>query len=83
LQEGIAVMPIESIHCHVLGAHVTRITRIEGEPSQIICAEYDKPTGDCRLKKASREGGPLSQLLERVSEHELDTKSVRCHLCVW
>ena len=74
-------MPIESIHCHVLGAHVTRITGLEGEIVRIICAEYDEPTGDCRLKKAGRQGGPLSQLLERVSEEALDTKSVRCHLC--
>jgi hypothetical protein len=74
-------MPIESIHCHVLGAHVTRITGLEGDVVRIICAEYDGPTGDCRLKKAGRQGGPLSQLLERVSEEALDTKSVRCHLC--
>jgi len=74
-------MPIESIHCHVLGAHVTRITGLEGEVVRLICAEYDEPTGDCRLKKVGRQGGPLSQLLERVSEKALDTKSVRCHLC--
>ena len=24
-------MPIESIHCHVLGAHLTRIIGLEGE----------------------------------------------------
>ena len=74
-------MPIESIHCHVLGAHMTRITGLEGEIVRIICAEYDEPTGECRLKKTGRQGGPLSQLLERVSEEALDTKSVRCHLC--
>ena len=75
-------MAIESIYCHVLGAHVTRMTGLEGEVVRIICVEYDEPTGDCRLKKAGRQGGPLSQLLERVSEEALDTKSVRCHLCV-
>ena len=74
-------MPIESIHCHVLGARVTRIPGLEGEVVRLICAEYDEPTGDCRLKKAGRQGGLLSQLLERVSEEALDTKSVRCHLC--
>ena len=74
-------MPIESIHCHVLGANVTRIIGLEGEIVRLICAEYDEPTGDCRLKKAGRQGGPLSQLLERASEEVLDTKSVRCHLC--
>ena len=36
-------MPIESIHCHVLGAHVTRITGLEGEVVRLICAEYDEP----------------------------------------
>ena len=35
-------MPIESIHCHVLGAHVTRITGLEGDVVRIICAEYDE-----------------------------------------
>ncbi len=35
-------MPIESIHC-VLGAHITRITGLEGEIVRIICAEYDEP----------------------------------------
>ena len=54
-------MPIESIHCHVLGAHVTRITGLEGDVVRIICAEYDGPTGDCRLKKAERQGGPLAR----------------------
>jgi hypothetical protein len=50
-------MAIESIHCHVLGAHVTRITGLEGDVVRIICAEYDEPTGGCRLKKAGRQGG--------------------------
>lgn len=73
-------MPIESIHCHVLGAHVTRITGLEGDVVRIVSAEYDGPTGDGRLKKAGRQGGPLSQWLERVTEEALDAKSVQCHL---
>lgn len=32
------------------------------------------------MKKAGRQGGPLSQLLERVADEALDTKSVSCHL---
>ena len=73
-------MAIESVRCPVLGAHVTRVTDLEGEPVRIICPEYDEPTGICRLKKGAREGGPLSQLLERVSEEALDTKNIRCDL---
>jgi hypothetical protein len=73
-------MPMESSYCHVLGGHVTRITSLEGGSVRIICAEYEEPTGDCRLKKAGRQGGPLSQLLERVADEALDTKSVSCHL---
>ena len=74
-------MPIESIHCHILGAHISRITGLGGEIVRIVCVEYDEPTRDCRLKRAGRQGGPLSQLLERASHEVLDTKSVRCHLC--
>jgi hypothetical protein len=73
-------MPIESVYCHVLGGQVTRITDLEGESVRIICTQYEEPTGDCRLKKAGRQGGPLSQLLERVADESLDTKSVGCHL---
>lgn len=32
-------MAIESVYCHVLGGHVTRITGLEGEIVRIICAE--------------------------------------------
>jgi hypothetical protein len=73
-------MPMESIYCHVLGGQVTRITGLEGESIRIICVQYEEATGDCRLKKAGRKGGPLSQLLERVADETLDTKSVSCHL---
>jgi hypothetical protein len=74
-------MAIESVRCPVLGAHVTRITDLEGEPVRLICAEYEERTGVCRLKKSALEGGPLSQLLERISEEALDTKNIRCGLC--
>jgi hypothetical protein len=76
-------MGISSVKCPVLGANVTRVSDLEGEMTQIICAEYDEPTGICRLKKSTAQGGMLSQLLERVSESEemLTTKNMRCDLC--
>ena len=40
--------------CPVLGANVTRVTDLEGEMPKLICAEYDEPTGICRLKKERR-----------------------------
>ena len=73
-------MAIESVRCPVLSAHVTRVTNLEGELVRIICAEYEEHAGTCRLKKSARQGGPLSQLLERVSEKALASKSVRCDL---
>ena len=73
-------MPIESVFCHVLSGQVTRITDLEGGFVRIICPQYEEPTGDCRLKRAGRQGGPLSQLLERVADETLDTKSISCHL---
>jgi len=73
-------MAINSVRCPVLGANVTRVTDLEGETTKVICAEYEKPTGICRLKKSAFEGGMLSQLLERVSENALDSKNTRCVL---
>jgi hypothetical protein len=72
-------MAMTSIRCPVLGAHVTRVTDLEGNVTRIICAEYEESTGICRLKKTALEGGPLAQLLERMSE---DTPNTRSTLCV-
>jgi hypothetical protein len=73
-------MAIRSVHCPVLGAHVTQVTDLEGAVTRIICTEYEASDGTCRLKTSAREGGPLGQLLERVSENTLDTRSPRCVL---
>lgn len=74
-------MGISSVQCPVLGANVTRVTDLEGEMTNMICAEYDEPTGICRLTKSAARGGMLSQLLEGVSEETLETKNMRCDLC--
>ena len=73
-------MAITTIHCHVLGATVTRITDLEGAVSRIICPEYQESTGLCRLLRHAETGGPLSRLLERVAEGALDRRGVRCDL---
>lgn len=73
-------MAMTSIRCPVLGAHITRVTDLEGNVTKIICAEYDESTGTCGLKKTALEGGPLAQLLERMSEDTLDTRSTRCEM---
>ena len=73
-------MAMTSIRCPVLGAHVTRVTDLEGTVTRIICAEYEESTRTCRLKKTALESGPLGQLLERMSEETLDTRSPLCVL---
>ena len=73
-------MAIVSVRCPVLGANVTRVTDLEDEVTALICPEYEEPTGICRLKNNARQGGPLSQLLERVSEDALGTRTTRCNL---
>lgn len=75
-------MAMTSIRCPVLGAHVTRVTDFEGNVIRIICREYEQSTGACRLKKAAFEGGPLAQLLERMSEETLNTRGTLCDLRV-
>ena len=73
-------MPMTSVRCPVLRADVTRITDFEGVPTTIICPQFDKPTGLCRLKRNALDGGPLSQLLDRVEEQTLGSRSTRCDL---
>jgi hypothetical protein len=72
-------MAMNSIRCPVLGARITQVTDLEGVVTRIICAAYESD-GTCRVKKSVREGGPLAQLLERVSEDTLDTRSTLCLL---
>jgi hypothetical protein len=73
-------MAIRTLTCPVLGATVTQVTDLEGGIQSLICPEYDRPTGECRLKMSATRGGPLAQLLERVAENTLATRSTRCHL---
>lgn len=73
-------MAITSVRCPVLRANVTRVIDLEGEVTQVICPEYEEPTGICRMKKGAQTGGPLSQFLERVSEETLDRRTTRCDL---
>jgi hypothetical protein len=73
-------MALNSIRCPVLGARVTRVTDLEGTVTRVICPEYDVSNSACRLTLSRREGGPLSQLVERVSENTPETKSTRCVL---
>jgi hypothetical protein len=73
-------MAMKSIRCPVLGARVTQVTDLEGNIKRIICAEYQDATGVCRLKKSALDGGPLAQLLERVSEDTLETRGTLCIL---
>jgi hypothetical protein len=71
-------MAIVSEYCAVLGAHISRVTDLAGATNKIICPEYQASDGVCRRLKDAKQGGPLSQLLERVSEDALRTKDVHC-----
>ena len=74
-------MATTSIRCRVLGAHVTCVTDLEGSvTTNHLCRVPTGRTGNCRLKKAALGGGPLSQLLERMSEDTLNARSTRCVL---
>jgi len=74
-------MAIQSVWCPVSREQVPRVTNLEGGVSRVICPEYDAG-GSCRLIQASRLGGPLTQLLERNTEHTLGTDATACVLTV-
>jgi hypothetical protein len=73
-------MTITSTWCSVLQATVSRRMTFEGDVSTVICPEFDAVSRTCRLKKAVCLGGPLSQLIERVSEGTLSDPAPRCNL---
>jgi len=73
-------MAITSVPCPVAHTTVTRVTDLEGETRRVICPEYEEPTGICRLKRSAFDGGPLSQLLERLAKDTLDNRATRCDL---
>jgi hypothetical protein len=73
-------MTMTSVRCPVLRAYVTRVTDFEGAVSRVICPEYDEATGVCRLKASASQGGPLGELLERVAEDSLQSRSTLCDL---
>lgn len=73
-------MPIKTVHCHVLQTQVTTITDMEGGVVRVICSQYERPSGTCRIKQRVSSGGPLSRLIERTSEGILDSRSPKCRV---
>jgi hypothetical protein len=73
-------MAITSVLCHVSQSHVPVVTDMEGSITRLICSEYEEATGLCRLRKTALNGGPLSNLLERIDEGTLDRPAARCEL---
>jgi len=73
-------MTINSAWCPVLHVRVTTITTLEGEVTNVICPEFEASSKSCRVKKAGTLGGPLSQLLERVTDESLAEADPRCDL---
>jgi hypothetical protein len=73
-------MEITSAWCSVLQARVPRVTTLEGEVTKVICPEFDSSSKTCRVKKAAGQGGPLSQLLDCVTEQSLAHPDSRCNL---
>jgi hypothetical protein len=73
-------MTINSAWCPVLHGRVTTITTLEGDIIKVICPEFEDSSKTCRVKKAVGLGGPLSQLLERVTEESLAEPDPRCDL---
>jgi hypothetical protein len=63
-------------------ATVTIVDDFEGAVDRVICPEYDAQHRACRLKERARSGGPLSQLVERISEETLDSRSHACDIVI-
>ena len=73
-------MAITTIPCAVAQRDIMCEADLEGTITRVFCPELEERTGVCRLKRNAIEGGPLSQLLERASEHTLDSRRLTCNL---
>lgn len=71
------VMAIQFVHCRISRADVSIVTDLEGKVIRVICPDYGA-SGSCRRKESTLGGGPLSQLLERVTEGTLGSRTTRC-----
>lgn len=73
-------MPIVPVRCPVSHAEVVRVTDFEGGSARVLCPDYEPSSDACRIKIQAAAGGPLTRLLERVSEGTLAAHDVRCEL---
>jgi hypothetical protein len=71
-------MGTKTIWCPVLQIHVTCITDLEDRVVRVICYEYEEATGTCRMKREVTKGGPLSQLVSRVSCSSVTPRTLGC-----
>ncbi len=71
-------MGLITFRCHISHEPVSRVTDLEGATVRMICDQLEQASGVCQLKRRIDDDGPLGQLLDRVFENTLDTRSIRC-----
>ena len=71
-------MGMKSVYCHERRGNITLETDPNGVVCRVICPKYENSTGLCRLRHDTMEGGPLSQLLERVAGNSLNARTTHC-----
>ncbi len=69
---------MKSVYCHERRGNITLETDSGGVVRRVICPKYENSTGLCRLRHYTIEGGPLSQLLERVAGNSLNARTTHC-----
>jgi hypothetical protein len=69
---------MKSVYCHERRGNITLETDLDGVVRRVICPKYEAATGMCRLRHNALEGGPLSQLLERVAGNTVNARTTRC-----
>jgi len=69
---------MKSVYCHERRGNITLETDLDGVVRRVICPKYEPGSGLCRLRHKPLEGGPLSQLLERVAGNTVNARTTRC-----
>jgi hypothetical protein len=64
-------MAINSSWCPVLQSYVTRVTDLEGAVAAVFCAEYEKGTRTCRMKREALGRKHVEECIPRERERHL------------
>lgn len=73
-------MALRSIWCPVLQGYVARVTDPAGCVAAVFCAEFDRATRACRMKREAFEYGAFSPLMTAPLDDAAADRLAHCRM---